>query len=772
MADTHGIVYTPQPIVDFMVKSVAEILEREFGRSLADEGVHIIDPFVGTGNFIVRMMQEIPRTALERKYASELHCNEVMLLPYYIASMNIEHEYYDATERYEPFEGICLVDTFDLAEDRQLPLFAPENTQRVESQKQAPMFVVIGNPPYNVGQVNENDNNKNRTYKTMGERVAETYVKDSKATNKNKLSDPYVKAFRWASDRIGEEGVVALVTSNSFLDGIAFDGMRCHLEQDFTKIYHIDLKGNARTAGERRRKEGGNIFDDQIRVGVGISFFIRKAGAISEGAEVWTFSVDDFLKAQDKQEILTRFGDYSGAPLKKAAIDAKHTWLTDGLRTEFAAFIPLGTKEAKATKGEATDVLFKVFSNGVKTNRDAWVYNFNRPALADNMGRMIDTYNEQVFKWERQRSRGENVDDFVVADEKKIGWSSGLKQALKRGKVADYAQKNTRMSLFRPFTKTNLYFDRMMNERVYVFPSIFPTLETETENRVICVAGVGDRKGFGCLTTDMIPALDLAFEKAQCFPFYTYDEDGSNRRENITDWALDRFRTHYRDETISKWDIFHYVYGLLHNPVYRERYQANLKRDLPRIPFAPDFRAFAEAGARLATIHVGYEEQPEYQLRKAETPDIPLDWRVEKMRLSKDKTQLRYNNFLTLDGIPEAAFGYRLGNRSALEWVIDQYRVKTEKRSGIVNDPNRGDDQEYIVRLIGKVISVSLETVEIVEGLPELGVGVGGGRESEAWGIARRDRGGARAIMLSLPARHRFARRRLAYLTAIPTKCG
>ena len=286
----------------------------------------------------------------------------------------------------------------------------------------------------------------------MDKRVAETYVKDSKATNKNKLSDPYVKAFRWASDRIGEEGVVALVTSNSFLDGIAFDGMRCHLEQDFTKIYHIDLKGNARTAGERRRKEGGNIFDDQIRVGVGISFFIRKAGAKSEGAEVWTFSVDDFLKAQDKQEILTRFGDYSGSPLKKAAIDAKHTWLTDGLRTEFAAFIPLGTKEAKATKGEATDVLFKVFSNGVKTNRDAWVYNFNRPALADNMGRMIDTYNEQVFKWERQGSRGENVDDFVVSDEKKIGWSSGLKQALKKRKIAEFSLEKVRTSLFRPFT--------------------------------------------------------------------------------------------------------------------------------------------------------------------------------------------------------------------------------------------------------------------------------------------------------------------------------
>ena len=272
-----------------------------------------------------------------------------------------------------------------------------------------------------------------------------------------------------------------------------------------------------------------------------------------------------------------------------------------------------------------------------------------------------------------------------------------------------------------------------MNDRVVCIPVHLPYIGNRNRESGHLCQRASALKGLSLalMANDMIPnLLSLVQSGSQCFPFYTYDEDGSNRRENITDWALDRFHSHYGDETISKWDIFHYVYGLLHHPTYRDRYQANLKRELPRIPFAPDFRAFAEAGARLATIHVGYEEQPEYQLRKAETPDMPLDWRVEKMRLSKDKTQLRYNNFLTLDGIPEAAFGYRLGNRSALEWIIDQYRVKTDKRSGIVNDPNRGDDPEYIVRLIGKVISVSLETVEIVEGLPELGIGVEG--EGEA----------------------------------------
>ena len=546
-----------------------------------------------------------------------------------------------------------------------------------------------------------------------------TYAKASKATNKNKLSDPYVKAFRWAADRIGEEGIVAFVTNNGFLDGVAFDGMRKHLADDFDAIYTLDLGGNVR----KNPKLSGtthNVFG--IQVGVCINLFVKRNGKADSQVEMFYARVDEFWRKEEKYrhlEIREQFGNIEWEPIEP---DKRHTWLTEGIHEEFETFIPLGSRKAKAQEGEAEDVLFQIFSNGVKTNRDAWVYNFNRSTLADNMGRMTDAYNEQVFNWKRQRNRGTNVDDFVISDDTKIDWSSGLKQELKRGKVADYSQKNTRMSLFRPFTKTSLYFDRMMNERVYVFPSIFPTPETETENRVICVAGVGDRKGFGCLTTDMIPALDLAFEKAQCFPYYTYDEDGSNRRDNITDWALAGFRAHYQDVTVTKWDIFHYVYGLLHHPTYRDRYQADLKRDLPHIPFAPDFRAFAEAGARLATIHVGYEEQPEFRLRQAETPDMPLDWRVEKMRLSKDKTQLRYNNFLTLDGIPAATFGYRLGNRSALEWVIDQHRVKTDKRSGIVNDPNRGDDPQYIVRLIGKVISVSLETVGIVERLPELGI--------------------------------------------------
>ena len=718
VADTHGVVYTPQPIVDFMVRSVEEILGAEFNRSFSDSGVHIIDPFVGTGNFIVRTMREIRPTGLEDKYQSELHCNEVMLLPYYIASMNIEHEFYEATGDYQPFEGICLVDTFDLAENRQLPLFALDNTRRVEAQKETPMFVVIGNPPYNVGQVNENDNNKNRKYETMDKRAAETYAKDSTATLKNKLSDPYVKAIRWASDRIGEEGVVAFVTNNGFLDGVAFDGMRKHLADDFDAIYILNLSGNVR----KNPKLSGtthNVFG--VQVGVSINFFLKKRANANSQAEIFYARVDEFWRKEDKYRYLDSKGHYRNIEWKSITPDRRYTWLTEGLHAEFETFIPIGTQEAKAEQSEGRDVIFQTYSNGVKTNRDAWAYNFNRNALAENISGMIDTYNEQVFKWEHRGDRDANVDDFVLSDEAKIKWSSGLKQKLQRQQIAEFADTKIRQSLYRPFTKSNLYFDRMVNDRVLVFPSILPTPETETENWVICLTAVGNKKPFHCLMVQQIADLHLTGD-SQCFPFYTYDENGRNRRENITDWVLTQFRAHYRDEAITKWDIFHYVYALLHHPDYRERYQANLKRDLPHLPYASDFWGFAKAGGRLGEIHIGYEESPEHQLTFIENREVPINWRVEKMKISKDKTQLVYNDFLTLDGIPAKAFDYRLGNRSALEWVIDQYRVKTDKRSGIVNDPNRADAPRYIVKLIGKVITVSLETVEIVEGLPGLGV--------------------------------------------------
>ncbi len=725
VADTHGIVYTPQPIVDFMVNSVAHILETEFGRSLSDTGVHIIDPFVGTGNFIVRLMQDIQGTALEEKYRNELHCNEVMLLPYYIASLNIEQEYYQRTGTYLPFEGIALADTFELFEgEQQHIMFTQENTERVERQKAADMFVVIGNPPYNAWQVNENDNNKNRKYKkTLDPLLQETYSRASKATNKNALSDPYVKAILWASKRIGEEGVVAFVTNNGFLDRTAFDGMRKHLAQDFNTIYILDMGGNVR----QNPKLSGtthNVFG--IQVGVSINFLIKKNGSKTDSSptEIFYARVDEFWRKEEKYNYLDSKGHYQNVEWQQIKPDSRHTWLTEGLHAEFDTFIPMGTKEAKAIKGEAADIIFKTYSSGVKTNRDAWVYNFNRNTLAENVQRMMEFYNPQVLKWLVTPEKSiVDIDNFVVYDNTKISWSSGLKRKLKSGKLAEFSEKNVRTSLYRPFTKSHLYFDRLMNEAVYVFPSIFPTPETESENRVICVSGVG-HDIFRCHIANGISELKFSSSSnggTQCFPFYTYDEDGSNRQENITDWALAEFQIHYGDDTITKRDIFHYNYGLLHHPAYREKYQMNLKRDLPHIPFAKDFWGFAKAGAALADLHVNYESAPKYDgLKYIVTEGMKVDWDVEKMKLSKDKTQITYNDFLTLDGIPAEVYAYRLGNRSALEWVVDQYRVKTDKRSGIVNNPNRTDEPRYIVDLIGRVITVSLKTVEIVKNLPAL----------------------------------------------------
>ena len=718
VADTHGIVYTPQPIVDFMVKSVEHILQTEFSRSMSDSGVHIIDPFVGTGNFIVRIMQELDPIALERKYTAdppELQCNEVMLLPYYIASLNIEHQFFTTTNRYAAFEGICLVDTFEVAEERQMTLFAPENTERVEKQKQTPMFVVIGNPPYNMGQVNENDNNKNRKYETMDKRVRETYSQASIATNKNALSDPYVKAIRWGLDRIGEEGVVAYVTNNSFLNGIAFDGMRKHLAEDCDAIYMLDLGGNARKG---LKVSDANVFG--IRVGVSITLFVKKKQNSSEASRLFYYRTDDLWNKKQKFDFLNERQHAGSIEWQPIQPDARHTWLTEGLHAEFDTFIPMGTKEAKAEKAVASDVIFKTYGRGVGTCRDAWTFNYKQNILTDNIKQMIETYNAEISRWSQRTNRNIAVDDFVISDQTVISWSEGLKRNFEKGKPADFSEDKVRISLYRPFTKSNLYFDRMMNERVYVFPHIFPTTKAENENRVICVSAIGSVKPFHTLMVDVIPDLHLTGD-SQCFPFYTYDEDGTNRKENITDWALTQFRTHYKDDSISKWDIFHYNYAILHHPAYREKYQANLKRDLPHIPFAPDFWGFANAGVRLADIHVHYESQPEYDnLKLIQNSDVPLNWRVEKMKLAKDKTSLVYNDFLTLDGIPAKALEYRLGTRSALEWVINQSYVKTDKRSGIVNDPNRADDPQYIVRLLRQVITVSLETVDIVAGLPVL----------------------------------------------------
>ena len=649
VADTHGIVYTPQPIVDFMVKSVAHILETEFGRSLSDRGVHIIDPFVGTGNFIVRLMQDIQGTALEEKYQHELHCNEVMLLPYYIASLNIEQEFFQRTGTYLPFEGIALADTFELLEKEQGELFTRENTERVERQKATDMFVVIGNPPYNMGQVNENDNNKNRKYETMDKRIAATYVKDSVATLRNKLYDPYIKAIRWASDRIKDEGIVAFVTNNGFLDGIAFDGMRKHLADDFDAIYILDLGGNARRG---LKVSEANVFG--IRVGVSINLFVKKKRESSENSELFYHCTDETWNKKQKFNFLNECRHTGGIEWKSVQPDNRYTWLTEGLHAEFDTFIPMGSKKAKNTRDGGGKTIFSLYSYGVVTSRDNLVYSYDLKLLQERVHTFIEIYNTTVDRKRRHNPKAP-VESFIDTTDPRIKWTHRVKESLVKLELSTYEDTHFRKALYRPFCQQYLYFDHFWNERRYQQHRIFPTSVSETDNRMIIVSDHGFRSGFNTLMANLIPDLHTlaASDSFQCFPFYTYDEDGTNRKENITDWALAEFRDHYGDDTITKWDIFHYNYALLHHPSYREKYEMNLKRDLPHIPFADDFWGFANAGAALADLHVNYESAPIYDgLRSIETPGMPIDWNVEKMRLSKDKTQLKYNDFLTLDGIP------------------------------------------------------------------------------------------------------------------------
>lgn len=434
-------------------------------------------------------------------------------------------------------------------------------------------------------------------------------------------------------------------------------------------------------------------------------------------AKIYYYKVDDSLSKEAKLKFLQDKQDTTNIEWQEITPDKNYNWLTSELKDDFEDFIPLGTKEAKASKVLDTKTIFKIFSNGVKTNRDLWAYNFNTDDLSNNIQRMISTYNQEVVRWNQRTNRDITIDDFVIDDESLISWSSTLKSHLNRNTIIKYDPHNIRKSIYRPFASYFLYFDPILNDRPGHFPQIFPTCQTEQENQVIWLK-VGSEIPIFALLVNIICDL-LPQGGSQCFPFYTYNEDGSNRQENITDWVLTQYQNHYQDPKITKWDIFYYIYAILHHPMYRNRYEANLKKELPRIPFAPKFTPFAVAGKQLADLHLNYENQPEYPLKFIENNNLPLNWRVEKMRLSKDKTQLIYNEFLTLSGIPQETFTYKLGNRSALDWIIDQYQIKTDKRSGIVNDPNRLDDEQYIVRLIGQIITVSLETMKIVNSLPD-----------------------------------------------------
>ena len=742
-----GIVYTPVEIVDFINRSVADVLQAVFDRSLSDENVHILDPFTGTGTFIARMIESglITPEALPRKYKHELHANEIVLLAYYIASINIENAYH-ATQgentAYTPFNGICLTDTFQLGEtDDTNRLYTPalqQNSERVQAQQKSPIQIIIGNPPYSIGQRSANDDAQNQKYPRLEQKIAKSYVANTNSSNKNRIYDTYIKAFRWATDRLpkNEGGIIAFVSNGGWLDGSAMDGFRKCLELEFSAIYVFNLRGNQRTNGEISRREGGKIFGSGSRTPIAITILVKNPNHKGK-ALIHYHDIGDYLSREEKLAIIVQ---------KRSILDSAMEWIQlypnahgDWLNQRndiFSSFITLGDKKNKENK----QTFFTIFySLGLNTNCDAWCYNFCKEKLTTNMTTYINTYNEESLRYIDEKPN-KTFEDYCTKDERKIKWHSSLYPKAAKGQKGIFKKDKIVCSIYRPFNKTWCYLDEMFIHRMGNFNMLFPY--QNTKNFIICVSGLGGSKQNTTYISQQIADLNLLDAGTQCFPLYYYEKhsayqptlfDSSNeeytRKDGITNFILERCRESYGPK-VTKEDIFYYVYGLLHSPDYRKAFAADLKKMLPRIPLVEkpaDFWAFSKAGRTLADLHLNYETQPacgEVVVEGAEQDNF----HVEKMRFpdKKDKSVIEFNPWIKLTNIPLEAYGYVVNGRSAIEWVMERYQIKTDKASGITNDPNDWAQEQgkprYILDLLLSVITVSIETMKIVGELPILEV--------------------------------------------------
>lgn len=761
MTERLGIVYTPVEVVDFIIHSVDHLLQKEFGETLGSKGVHILDPFTGTGTFITRLLQSglIKPEELAYKYKNEIHANEIVLLAYYIAAINIEAVYHSLSGKYAPFEGICLTDTFQLYEHDDLisHTFADNSTRRAK-QKKLDIRVIIGNPPYSIGQDSQNDNNQNVAYSSLDLRIEETYAAKSNAALSKGLYDSYIRAIRWASDRVGKSGVVGFVTNAGFIEANSADGLRKTLAEEYSSIYVFHLRGNQRTQGETSRKEGGKIFGSGSRAPIAISFFVKNPKS-KESGKIYFYDIGDYLSREEKLGKIAVFQSVESIAMQNLwtfiTPDVHGDWINQR-DDSFGEHIVVGDKKTNQIK------VFQNFSLGVATNRDAWCYNSSKTIVSDNMQRMISFYNKEVIRFDKEYGKKDNkekeqlVNDFVDSDAYKISWTRGLKQNLARGNKYKYESNSLITSIYRPFNRQWMYFNRAFNEMVLQMPRIFPN--AEAQNIVICVTGNG-AKEFTTLITNTLPDIQMHFN-GQCFPLYLYDtevedteegslfsaatkksETGLVRRDAITDEGLAHFKEAYPDEKITKEDLFYYIYGLLHSNDYRERYADNLSKELPRIPRvkkAEDFWTFSKAGRDLAKLHLNYETVKPYPVKMTSAKDKLTNemYRVEKMRYGKqkingktvdDKTILVYNDYITLEQIPLEAYDYVVNGKSALDWIVERQCVKTDKDSGIVNDANDWaietmNDPKYPLELFMRVITVSLETMKIVNALPKLDI--------------------------------------------------
>ena len=741
-ADRLGIAYTPPALVDFILQSVNDILQKEFGKSISDEGVHVLDPFAGTGTFLVRLLQSdlIHPDDLERKYREELHAIEILLLAYYIASVNIEETFRGRCgddKGYEPFKRIILTDTFNM--NKLEPTLFPKdhlqkNNELAEHQQKLPIHIIVGNPPWSAWQKSSADDNPNVEYPELEKRVRDTYAARTTATLKNSLYDTYKMAIRWATDRLQEHGIVAFITPATWIDGNVDAGIRACLPEEFNSVYVLNLLGDARIYGEQGRYQGEGVFGNVTQSPVAITILVKKPNTESDDCHIYYRDIGGYLKREEKQETLREAGSIKRISDWQTITPNKHyDWI--GQRSEaFAEFYPLGTKEAKA--GKADNAIFKLFSNGYKTSRDAYIYNFSRKACAENVQRMIQDYLAALSEMESDPELAADV--AARRHTSNIRWDRELQNQLRRGRIPQFSERYIRKSAYRPFVKTNCYADYIFANCKYQQDLIFP--DDSSENRVICVPGTGSKIPFSTLITDVMPDLEL-INKGQGFPRWRYPKpvdaqqitsgNEPKRIDNISGIALRAFQEHYCDDTISKDEIFDYIYGILHSSSYQDQFANDLSKMLPRIPYAPDFRAFAEAGKALADLHLSYETCEQYPNLSVEPRKRELFWeeKPEHFLLNKrgmyfkdrnKKDVLIINEHVQLEGIPEEAHRYVVNGKTPLEWLINRYKITPpEKNNGILNDANGWfETPRDLIEAIERIVYVSVESAKIIENLP------------------------------------------------------
>ena len=766
-ADRLGIVYTPVEVVDFILHSANEILQDEFGRCLNDEGVHVLDPFTGTGTFLARLLQSdlIQPDDIERKYREELHANELVLLAYYIAAVNIEEVFRGRSGEnsgYEPFNGIVLTDTFNLNKTECPTLFPrewlPDNNERAERQQKLPIQVIVGNPPWSAGQQSATEDNPNVEYPELEGRIGDTYAEYSTMTNKRHLYDTYKMAIRWASDRINKQGVIAFVTNGSWIDGNVDAGIRACLSEEFSSIHVLHLRGNQRTQGERSRREGGKIFGSGSRAPVAIMILVKnptksppdkgdKGGWKQGSCKIQYHDIGDYLTREQKLKALSEAKSVKGfSDWQTITPDDHYDWI--GQRNEaFQQFYPLGSENTRA--GKADDAIFRLYSLGLGTNRDAYIYNFSRGACAENGRRMAHDYLDALSELEQNPSI--TADEAASKHSSHIKWNDDLKKKLTREVRTKFDDNYIRKAVYRPFIAMNCYTDYTFMQRKFQMDRIFP--ESSSENSVICVPGKGLKSPFSVLITNTTTDLNFCEAGARCFPRWQYPrpenepnttnsfqgfDEVPERIDNISDTALRNFQEHYDDNTISKDDIFDYVYGILHAPSYREQFANDLSKMIPRIPYAADFHAFSEAGKALADLHLNYETCEQYPDLSVEPLKPSLLWeekpehfllgkRAMRFADKQERTTLIINEHVCLSGIPEEAHRYVVNGRTPLEWFIDRYKIKQDKNSGIINDPNGWfDNPRDLIAAVQRIVHISVESTKIIESLPSEVTSIGG----------------------------------------------